>query len=225
MAGRGHLGQVLLYPARAGRPSPLVSIDLIPFLAVTGLVMAVPGPSVLFAVTHRLRGGPAAGVSAVLGLESGLTIHLVAAILGISSVVAASESLLLGLQVLGSVYLAVLGVQLLRSAPGHGSGAEVREGRARIFLAGLLVDLLNPKTVLYFVALLPQFIDSGSGSVVQQSLVLGGCVVGLAVLFDGGYAALAGRLQHRGLPAWIPVWANRAAGCSFLGLAVVALAG
>lgn len=201
-----------------------MSVDLIPFLAVTGLVMAVPGPSVLFAVTHRLRGGPAAGVSAVLGLESGLTIHVVAACAGISSVVAASDNLLLGLQLLGAVYLGVLGLQLLRSTPGHGGGAEVREGRSRIFLAGLLVDLLNPKTVLYFVALLPQFIDGGSGSVVQQSLVLGGCVVGLAVLFDGGYAALAGRLQHRTMPAWVSAWANRAAGCCFLGLAVVALA-
>jgi threonine/homoserine/homoserine lactone efflux protein len=200
-----------------------VSVDLIPFLAVTGLVMAVPGPSVLFAVTHRLRGGPAAGVSAVLGLESGLTIHLVAACAGISSVVAASENLLLGLQVLGAVYLGVLGMQLLRSAPGHDPGTEVREGRSRIFVSGLLVDLLNPKTVLYFVALLPQFIDGGSGSVVQQSVLLGGCVVGLAVLFDGGYAALAGRLQHRTMPAWVHAWANRASGCCFLGLAVVAL--
>jgi threonine/homoserine/homoserine lactone efflux protein len=200
-----------------------VSVDLIPFLAVTGLVMAVPGPSVLFAVTHRLRGGPAAGVSAVLGLESGLTIHLVAACAGISSVVAASENLLLGLQVLGAVYLGVLGMQLLRSTPGHDSGTEVRQGRSRIFVAGLLVDLLNPKTVLYFVALLPQFIDGGSGSVVQQSVLLGGCVVGLAVLFDGGYAALAGRLQHRTMPAWVRAWANRASGCCFLGLAVAAL--
>jgi len=214
----------LLYPAQGRAPSPFVTVDLIPFLAVTGVVMAVPGPSVLFAVTHRLRGGPAAGVAAVLGLESGLTIHVVAACAGISSVVAASQDLLRGLQLLGAVYLGVLGLGLLRSAPDHEPGTEVQKGRSRIFLSGLLVDLLNPKTVLYFVALMPQFIDRGSGSVVGQSVLLGGCVVGLAVLFDGGYAALAGRLQHLTMPAWVNPWAHRASGCCFLGLAAVALA-
>jgi len=76
---------------------------------------------------------------------------------------------------------------------------------------------------------MPQFIDPGSGSVVGQSVLLGGCVVGLAVIFDGGYAALAppwpGRLQHRTMPAWVNPWAHRASGCCFLGLAAVALAG
>lgn len=201
-----------------------MSVDLIPFLAVTGLVMAVPGPSVLFAVTHRLRGGPVAGACAVLGLESGLTIHLVVACAGVSSVVAASHHLLRGLQLLGAAYLGTLGVRLLRSAPGHESGTRVQHARGRIFLSGLLVDLLNPKTVLYFVALMPQFIDRGSGSVVGQSVLLGSCVVGLAVVFDGGYAVLAGRLQHRTMPAWVGPCAHRASGCCFLGLAAMALA-
>ncbi len=217
--------------ARGGYPrgaTPLlttVNEQLVPFLAVTSVVMVVPGPSVLFAVTQRLRSGPRAGLLAVLGLESGLTVHVAAACLGLSAAVAASEGLLRALQVSGAAYLAWLGVGVLRrpTKPHTGAGAqtsaEVPGSLVRVYLSGVLVDLLNPKTVLFFVAILPQFVRTGSGTVATQSVLLGACCVVMALLVDGGYAALAGRVQRHGLPASAGRWAEVASGCSFLGLA------
>ena len=89
----------------------------------------------------------------------------------------------------------------------------------RVYLSGVLVDLLNPKTVLFFVAILPQFVRTGSGTVANQSVLLGACCVVMALLVDGGYAALAGRVQRHGLPARAGRWAEVASGCSFIGLA------
>ena len=201
---------------------------LLPFLAVTAVVMLVPGPSVLFAVTQRLRSGPAAGAFAVLGLESGFAIHVGAACLGVSGLIAASDSLLRVLQVGGAAYLAWLGVQLLRQ---HGSRAAAAttpvpsRGLARVFLAGLLVDLLNPKTVLFFVAVLPQFVDAEAGSVAAQSLVLGAAAVAMALVVDGGYAVLAARAVRRGIPAGAARWGRRASGVAFCGLAALTLLG
>ncbi|MFL6152508.1 MAG: LysE family translocator [Ornithinibacter sp.] len=201
---------------------------LLAFLGVTCVVMAVPGPSVLYAVTQRLRSGPAAGAFAVLGLESGLALHVAAACLGVSGVVAASETLLRVLQVGGAGYLGWLGIRLLaqRGGPSHAPTAPgPRRGLAGVYLGGLLVDLLNPKTVLFFVAVLPQFVDARAGSVPGQSAVLGGCAVALAVLVDGGYAVLAGRAARRGIPRSVQRWGRRASGGAFCALAALALLG
>ena len=202
--------------------------QLLPFLAVTSVVMLVPGPSVLFAVTQRLRSGPAAGALAVLGLESGFAIHVAAACLGVSGVVAASDVLLRVLQVGGAAYLAWLGIGLLRQgddARGAPAAPTPPRGLARVYLAGLLVDLLNPKTVLFFVAVLPQFVDADAGSVPAQSLALGAAAVGMALLVDGGYAMLAARAVRRGIPTSAALWGRRASGVAFCGLAAVALLG
>lgn len=167
--------------------------QLLPFLAVTSVVMLVPGPSVLFAVTQRLRSGPAAGAFAILGLESGFAIHVAAACLGVSGLVAANDALLRALQVGGAAYLAWLGIQLLR----RGDHATVDatpasdRGLARTYLAGLLVDLLNPKTVLFFVAVLPQFVDLDAGSVPLQMMQLGLIFFLIALISDAVWALAA----------------------------------
>ena len=93
-----------------------------------------------------------------------------------------------------------------------------------VFRAGLLVDLLNPKTVIFFLALLPQFVPGGALTI-SAAVVMVICVVGLGVLFDGGYAALAGGLQRRhGLSA-VGRWAPSLAGVCFLALAAVTFLG
>ena len=202
--------------------------QLLAFLAVTAVVMAVPGPSVLYAVTSRVRSGPAAGICAVLGLESGLAIHVGAACLGVSGLVAASGPLLRVLQLGGAAYLAWLGIRLLLGHEGRSRAANppgAASGLARVYLAGLLIDLLNPKTVLFFVAVLPQFVDPSAGPVAAQSVLLGGCAVAMAVVVDGGYAVVAGRAVRHGVPARVARWGRRASGMAFCGLAAVALVG
>jgi threonine/homoserine/homoserine lactone efflux protein len=201
---------------------------LLPFLAVTAVVMAVPGPSVLYAVTQRMRSGPSAGAFAVLGLESGLALHVTAACLGVSALVAASDTLLRVLQVGGAGYLGWLGIRLLTrdGEPSHPGAAPLpRRGLAGVYLGGLLVDLLNPKTVLFFVAVMPQFVDASAGPVAAQSRVLGCCAVALGVLVDGGYTVLAGRAVRHGIPTSVQRWGRRASGLAFCGLAALALVG
>jgi threonine/homoserine/homoserine lactone efflux protein len=200
---------------------------LLAFLGVTCVVMVVPGPSVLYAVTQRLRSGPAAGACAVLGLESGLALHVGAACLGVSGLVAASDTLLRVLQVGGAAYLGWIGIRLLAQRGDHAqaTAAVPPRGLAGIYLGGLLVGLLNPKTVLFFVAVLPQFVDARAGSVPGQSALLGGCAVALAVLVDGGYAALAARTVRHGIPASVQRWGRRASGGAFCALAALALLG
>ena len=235
-----------------------MDLDLLPFLAVTALVMAVPGPSVLYAVSQRLERGRVAGVVAVLGLETGLLVHVLAACLGVSALIAASPSMLGVLRYAGAGYLVVLGLRQLgfrlpwqslsrlssRStgppppplapavSPTSARGGTIlaapvlTEQTVRlwpVFRTGLLVDLLNPKTVLFFLALLPQFVPGGALTA-AAAVVMVICVVGLGLAFDGGYAALAGGLQRRGLTA-LGRWARPVAGCCFLTLAVAAILG
>jgi threonine/homoserine/homoserine lactone efflux protein len=223
-----------------------MDLDLLPFLAVTALVMAVPGPSVLYAVTQRLERGRTAGVAAVLGLETGLLVHVLAACLGVSALVAASPSLLTALRFAGAGYLVLLGLRQLglrlprpstlrvatpvvpAIAPASTIGwAPTTSETVRlwpVFRAGLLVDLLNPKTVIFFLALLPQFVPDGALTAsAAATMVI--CVVGLGLLFDGGYAAVAGGLQRRrGLGA-ASRWGPSVAGGCFLALAAVTFLG
>ena len=237
-----------------------MDLDLLPFLAVTSLVMAVPGPSVLYAVTQRLEGGRTAGVAALLGLETGLLVHVLAACLGVSALIAASPPTLTALRYAGAGYLVVLGVRQLgfrmprpslsrpslsrrflsrrfltrptpplsATAPPYGStillapAVAVTDETVRlwsVFRAGLLVDLLNPKTVIFFLALLPQFVPGGVLTA-PTAAVMVVCVVSLGLVFDGGYAALAGGLQRRGLSA-LSRWGPPLAGGCFLALAAV----
>ena len=253
-----------------------MGLDVLPLLGVTALVMAVPGPSVLYAVTERLRGGRGAGVAAVLGLETGLLIHVLAACLGVSALIAASPSLLAALRYAGAGYLMVLGLRQLGFRPGRllrHPGSQVRPPAGpsvslppvlpsstlssslavplppslspvltataapripaptgvtpvrlwSVFRAGLLIDLLNPKTVLFFLALLPQFVPGG-GLTPAAAAVLVTCVVGLGFVFDGGYAAVAGGWQRLGRGD-LGRWGPRLTGGCFLALAVVAFLG
>jgi threonine/homoserine/homoserine lactone efflux protein len=234
-----------------------MDLDLLPFLGVTALVMAVPGPSVLYAVSQRLERGRTAGVAAVLGLETGLLVHVLAACMGVSALIAASPSMLTALRFAGAGYLVLLGLRQLglrlprpsppRSTPYPpavppplplastppagdtvvlapiGTGQIVRLWP--VFRAGLLVDLLNPKTVIFFLALLPQFVPAGAALTTSAAAVMVICVVGLGLLFDGGYAALAGGLQRRhGLTA-VGRWGPSLAGVCFLALAAVTFLG
>ena len=234
-----------------------MDLDLLPFLAVTALVMAVPGPSVLYAVTQRLERGRTAGVAAVVGLEIGLLVHVLAACLGVSALIAASPSMLTGLRFAGAGYLVLLGLRQLgfrlpRLTPPppavppplplttttppattvHTGGTIVLAPNGTdqtvrlwpVFRAGLLVDLLNPKTVIFFLALLPQFVPGGALTT-SAAAVMVICVVGLGTLFDGGYAALAGELQRRQALTVVGRWGPSLAGACFLALAAVTFLG
>jgi threonine/homoserine/homoserine lactone efflux protein len=189
-------------------PSPAT---LALFLTATAALLLVPGPSVLFIVARTLEHGRRGGLVSMLGVETGALLHVLAATAGLSALVAASPGALLALKLAGGAYLLVLGVRALR-----GGGREpAPAGGASLFRQGLVVDALNPKTAMFFLAFLPQFVDPAAGSVALQTLVLGGCFVALATVSDGGYAllasALAGRLRRADR-------LKRASGAAYIGL-------
>ena len=168
------------------------------FAAATAVLLLVPGPSVLFIVARTLEHGRRGGLVSMLGVESGALLHVAAATVGVSALVAASPAALLAIKLAGAAYLLWMGVRALRRPDelSLAAGADATS-RGRLFRQGLFVDALNPKTAMFFLAFLPQFVDPAAGAVAVQTLVLGLCFVALATLSDGGYALLAGAAAER----------------------------
>ena len=192
-------------------------------------VLVVPGPSVVYVTTRTLAQGRRAGFYSMLGLEVGALLHVVAAVIGLGALVASSDGALTALRCAGAAYLVVLGAQQLRSAvdavtvqPDAGGG---RPG-LRLFRDGVVVDLLNPKTALFFVAFLPQFVRTDHGPASAQLLLLGLCFVVLALACDGTYVLVASRISRRlDRSAHVHRRISRIAGAVYVGLAGVALLG
>lgn len=167
------------------------------FGVATLVILAVPGPSVVYVVTRSLEHGRAAGLFSVLGIETGAIVHVVAATAGLAALLASTPAALTALRWVGAAYLAWLAVRQLRRGPQPAGLPRSAPSGLRLYREGVLVDLLNPKTALFLLAFLPQFVDPARGSVAQQVGVLGLCFVVLALLCDGAYALGAGGLTSR----------------------------
>jgi threonine/homoserine/homoserine lactone efflux protein len=172
---------------------------LILFLASTLALLAVPGPSVVYVVTRTLEQGRRAGLVSMLGLETGALVHVALSALGVTALLAASIWAFVVVKYAGATYLVVLGLRQLRrqAVPASETADAPGTSYARLFRAGVLVDLLNPKTGLFFLAFLPQFVEPARGPVTTQVLVLGVCFVVLAALTDGAYALVTSVVRHR----------------------------
>ena len=172
---------------------------LLTFATATLLILLVPGPSVAYVVARSLEHGRAGGLVSMLGIESGSLLHVVAAALGLTALIASSPWAFPVLKYGGAAYLVVLGNRQLRRRR-IDFGTETGAGsvsRLRLFRDGVLVDLLNPKTGLFFLAFLPQFVNPAAGALSLQIVLLGVVFVLLAALTDGAYALLASTLRDR----------------------------
>jgi threonine/homoserine/homoserine lactone efflux protein len=165
------------------------------FVAASVLLIALPGPNLLYILARSVGQGRRAGVVSALGVETGTVAHVVAAVLGLSTVVAASPAAMTVLKFAGVAYLLYLGIGVLRARDGAEAGVATGPlGRA--YLDGVLVNLLNPKVVLFFLAFLPQFVSDVDGPVKGQMLVLGSVFVALGLVFDLGCAVAGARLRR-----------------------------
>ena len=173
---------------------PVDPAKLTLFLTATAVLLLTPGPVVLYVVARSMSQGRRAGLVSVLGAELGNSVHAAGAALGLAALLASSAMAFSVVKYLGAAYLVYLGVRKLTSTDANASGArEVPSERLRsIFAQGVLVAVLNPKTALFFLAFLPQFVDPGRGAPTAQVLTLGGMFVGLALISDSAYALLAG---------------------------------
>lgn len=163
---------------------------LLLFVGASLALLVIPGPAVIFVVTRSLDQGRAAGIVSVLGVETGTFAYALAAAAGLTGLVAASETGFTIVKYGGAAYLIYLGVRKLlerEDAKDSASGA-----RSRLFLRGLVVQLLNPKIAIFFLAFLPQFVNPYRRPLALQTLILGTMFTLLAVLSDGAYVLLAG---------------------------------
>ena len=168
------------------------------FLGATLALLLVPGPAVLYITARSANQGRLAGLVSVLAIETANFLQAVAATLGLSAILLSSALAFDVVKYLGAAYLIYLGVRkLLVPEEGKVQGEVKAESLARIYWQGFAINLLNPKTALFFFAFLPQFVDPKRGNVTAQTLLLGAIFVGMALITDSLYALLASSLAER----------------------------
>jgi threonine/homoserine/homoserine lactone efflux protein len=188
--------------------------------AVAALVMnAVPGPSNLYVLSQSLQRGSAAGLVAALGLALGSLFHVALAVAGLAALLRYAPALYDGIRLAGAAYLVYLGLKALRA----GGAMEPPRGEAgrklrRILVDAALVEMLNPKTALFFLAFLPQFVEPAVGPPAPQLLILGGIVTLTALPCDGLVAFMGARLARSFSAQARRRWPGRLAGSTLIGL-------
>lgn len=165
--------------------------SLLVFAAACIVLLVVPGPAVLYIVARSASQGRRAGLASVAGIHTGTAVHVLAAMVGLSALIAASATAFTAVKLAGAAYLVWLGIRALRARDDEvDPAAPVRPMRSlrRIYLDGVVVNILNPKTGVFFLAFVPQFVDPAAGNVDLQLAVLGSVFIGLGLLTDGLYA-------------------------------------
>ena len=174
----------------------MVPTDHLPaFVLIAVVLILVPGPSVLFVVTRSLTLGRGAGVATVVGNAAGVYVQVVAVAFGLGTLVQESIAVFTVIKLAGAAYLVYLGVQTFRHRRSLAAAlyAPVEPKVLRRILAdGFVVGMFNPKVIVFFMAVLPRFVDRSAGSVPVQLLALGAIFCAIAVICDSIWALLAG---------------------------------
>jgi threonine/homoserine/homoserine lactone efflux protein len=154
---------------------------LIAFFVTTAIFAYIPGPAMLYAAAQTLARGRWSGLTATLGIHVGGYVHVIAAAAGLSVLFHAVPTLYMAVKIIGAVYLIWLGISLFlaRASSEPASGGTVAKSARRAFLESVAVEVLNPKTALFFLAFLPQFVDASAAFPVWLQLLLLGTIVNL----------------------------------------------
>ena len=176
------------------RPMPEPTTFVL-FAGAALALLVVPGPSVLYIVTRGIHQGRPAALVSVLGVTTATLVHTAFAAIGLSAILASSATAFALVKYAGSAYLIYLAIRTWRDR------SDERIDRPspavplrRVYLEGFIVNLLNPKTALFILALLPQFVDPARGAPGLQILVLGGTLACLGLVSDGAYALASGSI-------------------------------
>jgi threonine/homoserine/homoserine lactone efflux protein len=189
------------------------------FVAAALALLLVPGPAVLYIVARSVDQGRSAGLVSVLGVHLGSLVHVAAAAIGISSLIVSSALAFSVVKYAGAAYLIYLGIRALSSREEPGE-IEVRASpRGKLLRQGAVVNILNPKTALFFLAFLPQFVDPDAGHVALQLTFFGLVFVALGLVTDSLYALAAGTAGNWLRSSRLFVGARRwVSGTVFIGL-------
>ncbi len=163
------------------------------FFITAFVILVTPGPAVLYIIARSVERGRLAGIVSTLGVGFGTMFHVAAAALGISALLATSATAFGMLKYLGAAYLIYLGIRkLMEGDPDTRERVQAPESLRRMFWQGTVVNVLNPKTALFVLAFLPQFVDVGRGHATLQMVVLGLLFVVMGIFSDGLWALFAG---------------------------------
>lgn len=175
-------------------------IDATTLAAYVAIVLGfvfIPGPATLLTVARATTSGTRVGISTGAGIAAGDLVHTVMAVVGLSAIIATSAVLFSIIKYLGAAYLIYLGIRALFERPSTDLSAGTRAiGAAAAFRQAVLAEVLNPKTALFFLAFLPQFVKPENGSAALQLLVLGGLFVLIGLFSTVVFALAAGRLGN-----------------------------
>ena len=203
---------------------PIDSTLLGGFIVAAVAIIVSPGPDTIVILRHALTGGRGTGLAAVSGVQLGLLVHTALAVAGISLLVASSPVLFQGLTVIGAVYLAWLGIQSLRGVGGlEVEPGAAHAGAARACREAALCNILNPKVILWFLALLPNFVNPEAGDVIAQLIALSALLIALNILWQAPMALAAdGVRRWLGRPETMHA-VNWVSGVILLGMAALML--
>ncbi|MFM8483610.1 MAG: LysE family translocator, partial [Actinomycetota bacterium] len=197
--------------------------DIVTFAVASLALLVIPGPAVIYILNRSVADGREAGLAAVAGLELGNLMHVLAASVGLSAVLATSATAFNVVKWLGAGYLIFVGIRTLLVRPAAIEGLGGSMSRRRSFLQGIVVNTLNPKVALFFVSYLPQFIDSDQGAAWSQALVLGVIFVAIGCITDASYALMASALRTVLVNGRsLPFVQRYVAGSVFIGLGLLA---
>src|SRR6266498_1361390 len=167
------------------------------FISVALILVFIPGPNTLYIIARSIQQGRKAGIVSSLGVQVGTMFHIAAAAFGLSALLLSSASAFNVVRYGGAAYLIYLGVKTLLTKENIEAKRPLRRTRlSRVFYQGVIVNVLNPKTALFFFAFLPQFIDVAPGAVAMQIILLGTILIFLGTLSDSIYALAAGTIGN-----------------------------
>ena len=170
--------------------------SLMLFVTTAMVLLAIPGPAVAYIVGRSIGQGRVAGVISALGIGVGTLVHVAAALLGLSALLMSSAIAFGVVKYLGAAYLIFLGVQKLRQKDSFTASTSAEARLRRVFTQGVVVNILNPKTALFFFAFLPQFVDPARGKVAAQIFFLGTLFALMGVVSDMLWALFAGTVAR-----------------------------
>jgi threonine/homoserine/homoserine lactone efflux protein len=197
---------------------------LLTFVLASFVLIAIPGPAVLFTISRALAYGRRAALTTVVGGAAGSFMAATAVAIGIGAIVQTSAAVYTVIKLIGAGYLVYLGVQAIRHRQSLRAAFEAREGTVgarRTLAQGFIVGVTNPKTIVFFAAILPQFADPSSGHASLQMMVLGAVFAGMALVMDSVWGITAGTVR-----SWFARSTRRldlvggAAGLTMIGLGV-----
>ncbi|MEK7296158.1 MAG: LysE family translocator [Actinomycetota bacterium] len=197
--------------------------SLVTFALAALALLVIPGPAVIYILNRSVADGRRVGLAAVCGLEVGNFMHVIAASVGVSAILATSATAFSLVKWLGAGYLIYIGVRTLTRKPILIDTAISPTSLRQSFMQGVVVNTLNPKVALFFLSFLPQFIDTSNGSPALQSFIFGSIFVALGFVSDGAYALVASGLRDTLLRGrTLPFVQRYLAGFVFIALGFVA---